>query len=62
MWDGASALFLAAQNGHSRFAPLMMILAIGKPADKMMITALKKMDRHYSFENEKSVKVSPLGL
>ena len=41
MWDGASALFLAAQNGHSRFATLMAILAIGKPADKMMAAALK---------------------
>ena len=41
MWDGASALFLAAQNGHSRFVTLMAILAIGKPADKMMAAALK---------------------
>ena len=43
MWDGASALFLAAQNGHSRFATLMAILVIGLPADKMMTAALRNM-------------------
>ena len=43
MWDGASALFLAAQNGHSRFATLMAILVIGMPADEMMTTALRNM-------------------